>query len=192
MMLIFIPWDSVFTYCGIWGFNDRYITGIKIAYLPIEEWLFFPATHYAVVFIYECLNVYIKKDVLAKLYEPVLLAFAFVGIAAAVLHPGQLYSSMKMGGAAVLIFLMVFVFKPKWLSRFTLAFLISLLPFFIMNGMLTGTFIEEEIVWYNPAAIFNVRLGSIPVEDLWYNLFMLLTTVSFYEYFKRKINSSVI
>lgn len=186
MMLVFIPWDSLFTAYGIWGFNDKYVTGQKLAYLPMEEWLFFPATHFACIFIYECLNVYIKKDILKNIYKPILLAFAFVGLAALVMYPGQLYSSLKMGGAGLMVLIMVFVFKPVWLSRFTLAFLVSLIPFFIMNSILTGSFIDEEIVWYNPAHIFNVRLGTIPVEDMWYNLFMLLTTVGFYEWFRSR------
>lgn len=184
MMLVFIPMDSLFTYYGIWGFNERYITGTRIAYLPLEEWLFFPATHYAIVFVYECLNAYIKKDILQNSYRYILLALAIAGLVALSVYPGQLYSSTKMGGAAVFTLLMLFVVKPSWLSRFTLCFLVSLLPFLLMNGILTGSFIDEEIVWYNPAHIFNIRIGTIPVEDVFYNLFMLLTTISFYEWFK--------
>lgn len=185
MMVIFIPWDSLFTYYSIWGFNEHYTTGANIAYLPIEEWLFFPATHYACVFIYACLNAYIKKDILVSSYKYILGAFALAGIIVTVVYPLQLYSSMKMGGAALLVLLMLFVFKPTWLSRFTLAFLVSLLPFLLMNGILTGSFLDEPIVWYNPQHIFNVRIGTIPIEDIWYCLFMLLTTVSFYEFFAK-------
>lgn len=184
MMVIFIPWDSLFTYYGIWGFNDNYILGHNYFYLPIEEWLFFPATHFSVIFIYECLKAYIKKDILANAYKWILYFFVVSGLLVALIYPMQLYSSMKMGGAAVLT-LIVLRFNPAWLSRFTLMFLVSLVPFLIMNGILTGSFIEQEIVWYNPAHIFNYRIGTIPVEDVYYSLFMLLTTMLFYEGLKR-------
>ncbi|MBN8702969.1 MAG: lycopene cyclase domain-containing protein [Bacteroidetes bacterium] len=185
MMLIFIPWDSAFTYYGIWGFNDRYILGPTLFYLPIEEWLFFPATHYACLFIYECVGAYFKKDILDKYYKIVLALFVLVGIGCAILVPTQLYSSLKMGGAALVAAVVLFYYKPIWLNKFTAAFLLSILPFLLMNGLLTGAFIEQEIVWYNPNHIFNIRIGTIPVEDLFYNLFMLLTTVTFYEWFRK-------
>ncbi|HLP14076.1 MAG TPA: lycopene cyclase domain-containing protein [Flavobacteriales bacterium] len=192
MMLIFIPWDSIFTYYGIWGFNEKYTLGPRYAYLPIEEWLFFPATHFAVVFMYECLNTYIKKDVLARSYKFMLCLFILIGLIVAIFYPSQLYSSLKMGGAAVLTFVVLFFWNPKWLSRFTLCFLVSLLPFFIMNSILTGSFLDEPIVWYNPHHIFNIRIGTIPVEDIFYNLFMLLTTFCFYHWFKSWKNDPLI
>lgn len=184
--LVFVSWDSAFTYYGIWGFNNDYILGPRYSYLPLEEWLFFPVTLYACVFIYECLNTYIKKDILHISYKYILLAFAVTGIVVVILHPAQLYSSLKMGGAALLVLILVFILKPTWLSRFTLAFLVSLVPFFIMNSVLTGLFTPQPIVWYNPTHIFNVRLGTIPIEDIWYNLFMLLTVVGLYERFKKR------
>ena len=191
-MLIFIPWDIAFTYYGIWGYNEKYICGIYLLYLPIEEWLFFPVTLYACVFIYECLNSYIQTDLLRKIYMPILILIALTGITVSVLKPLQLYSSMKIGGASILILLCLFVFRSKFLSRFLLAYLVSLLPFFIMNAILTGSFIEEEIVWYHPSHIFNFRLFTIPVEDLFYCLFMMLLTVLFYDALQRKTNEATV
>jgi lycopene cyclase domain-containing protein len=192
MMVIFIPWDIAFTHYEIWGFNEKYICGIYVYNIPIEEVLFFPVTHYACVFIYECLNAYIKKDVLATTYKYILLGLSAIGIFVLALYPMQLYSSMKMGGAAIFVIILLYIVKPTWLSRFTLTFLVSLLPFFLMNGILTGSFIEEEIVWYNPHHIFNIRMGTIPIEDIFYSLFMLLTTVLIYEWLKSKTkNDSV-
>ena len=41
MMALFIPWDIAFTERGIWGFNPDYLSGLWIAGIPLEEWLFF-------------------------------------------------------------------------------------------------------------------------------------------------------
>ena len=50
-----------------------------------------------------------------------------------------------------------------------------------MDGILTGTFIEEEVVWYNDEAIMGMRLGTIPVEDIFYAMFLMLMNIAIYE-----------
>ncbi len=78
--LIFIVWDSIFTHHGVWGFNDKYLVGIYLYNLPLEEVLFFVTVPYACVFIYECLNVYIKQDFLqaGSLVATIILAIFII------------------------------------------------------------------------------------------------------------------
>ena len=65
-MLIFIPWDIIFTKQGIWGFNANYFLGIKLFSLPIEEWLFFICIPYACVFTHYALLYYFPNLTLTK------------------------------------------------------------------------------------------------------------------------------
>ena len=58
-----------------------------------------------------------------------------------------------------------------------MSYVVILIPFFLVNGILTGSGLPEPIVWYNDAENFGLRLGTIPVEDAIYNLGMLLTVV---------------
>lgn len=53
-----------------------------------------------------------------------------------------------------------------------------------MNGVLTGMFTEEPIVWYNNAENVSTRLITIPVEDIGYNMLMLLIVITVLEMFK--------
>ena len=74
-----------------------------------------------------------------------------------------------------------FVRKPKWMGRFYLGYFTCLIPFFIVNGLLTGSWIEEQVVWYDNSENLGFRLGTIPVEDSIYMLLMLLMTTFVYE-----------
>ncbi len=90
---IFIAWDVFFTVQGVWGFNDDYLTGLSFLKLPVEEWLFFFTVPFACVFIYECLNFYIKKDFLARAEQPLTLALAVIFLAVGLLFWGHLYTT---------------------------------------------------------------------------------------------------
>ena len=79
-MLIFIPWDIIFTAKGIWGFNDDYFLGTKLFHLPIEEWLFFICIPYACVFTHFALlhyfpNMKLSKSVTKKISYLLIIAF---------------------------------------------------------------------------------------------------------------------
>jgi lycopene beta-cyclase len=41
VMVVYVVWDLVATTRGHWSFADRYILGVRLLGLPMEEWLFF-------------------------------------------------------------------------------------------------------------------------------------------------------
>jgi lycopene cyclase domain-containing protein len=185
-MLVFIPWDMVKTGLGVWGFNQRYITGIYIGNLPVEEWLFFLAIPYACVFTYFALNYLIKKDFLFKYSGRVSLVLAFAFLAIGVLNISRLYTSVTFISTGLGLILHHFIVRPNYMGRFYIMYVVTLLPFFLVNGLLTGSFIPEEVVFYNNSQNLGIRLGTIPVEDMVYGLLMLLMNVSWFEYFRSK------
>ena len=63
---------------------------------------------------------------------------------------------------------------------------VSLIPFLLVNGILTGSF-NNPVVLYNSSAIINVRLLNIPLEDFFYCFSMLALTLLPYNYFKKRL-----
>ena len=185
-MLLFIPWDIYFTYIGVWGFNDAYLTGINFFGLPIEEYLFFICIPYASIFTHEALKYYLPTDPSEKASN----IFTYSVIAFLIILIGLGYSNWYTLSASVLALIVIivlkFFIKSKNLSRYYFSYLIILIPFFIVNGILTGSITTEPIVWYNNNENLGIRLGTIPIEDTVYGLSLLLINMSLYEYLKDK------
>jgi len=184
--VVFIVWDAIFTDMGVWGFNTRYLTGIEFVNLPLEEILFFFAIPYACLFTYEAMNYYIKKDILARVAYPLSLSFSAVLIILGIVFMEKWYTSVTFMGAGIFLLLLSSLKKPRYLGRFFVGYMVCLIPFLIVNGILTGSFIHEEIVWYNNAENLGVRIFTIPIEDSIYMLLMLLMSTSIYEEWKQR------
>ncbi|MFT2010909.1 lycopene cyclase domain-containing protein [Pontibacter sp. 13R65] len=174
---LFIIWDVLFTRAGIWGFNEEYLVGVKLFGLPLEEVLFFVTVPYACVFIYSVLNAYIAKDLLQSVARPVTYGLVPVLAVLAVFNIYNLYTSITFSLLAVLLVIHLRLFGTKVLGRFYLAYLVHLVPFLLVNGVLTYL----PIVWYNNDYNLGLRIVSIPVEDTMYSMLMLLLTISIFE-----------
>jgi lycopene cyclase domain-containing protein len=179
--IIFIVWDEIFTQHGIWGFNPQYLSGIYLFSLPLEEVLFFFCIPYACIFTYFALNYLIEKDWLfphQEIISSVIIIFCLVG--------GSYFMSKAYTGVTLLalgLFMAYHLLKlrPRYMGRFYTAFLATLVPFFIVNGILTGSFIDEPVVWYNNSENIGLRIGTIPVEDIFYSMLMLLMSITIAE-----------
>jgi len=73
-------------------------------------------------------------------------------------------------------------FLADWVNRYYLAYIVALLPFYIVNGILTSV----PIVLYNNAENLGKRVGTIPFEDHFYLMALLLMNIGFFEYFKQQ------
>jgi lycopene cyclase domain-containing protein len=181
---IFIVWDAIFTKWGVWGFNPKYLTGIYFINLPIEEVLFFICIPFSSIFIHEALITYEVNDYFKNYEKKITGTLIIISVLMAVFFHDKLYTFATFLLNA--IFLIVYpLFKIKSLSRFYFAYIIILIPFFIVNGILTGTGLEEPIVWYNNDENLGIRMLTIPIEDAFYGMLMLMLSVSIMEVFQR-------
>lgn len=183
---IFLVWDAIFTNNGIWGFNSDYHLPFLLFGMPIEEWLFFFCIPYASVFIHYSLE-YFKPSLLIskKGTQIITLGIIVTVIPVLFLNWGKAYTTVNYS-FLIGILTIGFFFGIEYLRRFYIAFLIILIPFFIVNGVLTGTGLEEPVVWYNNNENLGIRLFTIPIEDIGYAFTMLFGNVFLIEKFKKK------
>ena len=183
MMGLFIPWDVLFTRAGVWGFNGDHLWGARLLGLPVEEWLFFICVPYACVFTYHCLRVLGANDHLGPHVRPISAVLVIGLLVLAAWHWQLAYTSTAWALCALWVFFTAFVQRAPWLGRFYFAYLALLVPFMVVNGLLTGTGLEGEVVWYDNTENLGLRILTIPVEDIFYGMLMVGLTVSLYEAF---------
>lgn len=181
----FILWDVIFTDLGVWGFNSKYLVGITAINLPIEEWLFFICipyasifTHYAVIYFYPQFQL---GTTATKIISTVLIALLLMVV---IFNVDKKYTFYNF--TLLIVLLLYGLFKnDKSIKIFYLTFGIILIPFFLVNGILTGSFIDEQIVWYNDAENLGIRLFTIPIEDVGYAFNLLYMNVLLIEKLKK-------
>lgn len=184
---IFIIWDIFFTKAGIWSFNERYLSGIYIANLPLGEWLFFVVIPFCCVFIYRVLNYFFPKEPWSQKVTNNITNFLLgLCIGLAVTFYDRWYTVLTFSLLAVLIYLHGKVWQVPWLAKFYRAYAVILIPFFIVNGILTGFGIEEQVVWYNEAEFTGTRIATVPLEDAFYGMSLILGVTSIYEYLHKR------
>lgn len=180
--IIFIAWDILFTYLGYWGFNEKYLLGIHLINLPLEEVLFFVCIPYACVFTYFALTHLIEKDYLFPHQELISSLLSVVLMFAGLFYINKPYTGITFLLTGGFLAFQMIVLRPRYMGRFYFAFIFLLIPFLIINGILTGSIIDEPVVWYNNDANLGIRVGTIPIEDFFYGMLLILSNIAIYEW----------
>ncbi len=181
--LPFLIWDYLFTAQGFWGFNTDYLTGVHLGILPIEEILFFFVVPFACTFIYECCKYYFRHHQWTGLNKGLVIAIPLYGLVLSIVGDAGWYT--------VIVLLSMLMVLYTWLKgpdlRYVgISFVISLIPFFLVNGILTGGLSEAPIVWYNETQFSGIRLWTIPMEDLLYAFSLIVSVILLFEYIEAR------
>ena len=184
---IYIIWDFYFTAKNVWSFNENYTIGLKIYNLPIEEVLFFFIVHYCCVFIYECIKSYFPEIKNKHTADVILIFLALIFWVTGIIFCYKYYTSWTFILNAVfitVIYLKKNYFKTFDTTTFLFSYCIMLIPFLVVNGFLTAI----PVVLYNNAENLGIRIYTIPFEDAFYGMLLILMTIVIYE--KLKENKS--
>ena len=156
---------------------------MKIAVVVV---LFFVAVPFACMFIYEVINLFFpwtdRGQKWPRVTAWILLVTAALGAAA---FAERAYPALTFALTALALAL-VLRYRVSWLGPFFRGWAISLVPFFLINGVLTGTGLDEPVVWYNNQENMGIRLGTIPAEDAFYGMFMMLLYTSAVEWHRTR------
>lgn len=165
---LYILFDALLTKQGVWGFNPKYHSSIVWLGLPIEEFLFFIIIPYASIFLHDSIVLYFKNlKINNNITRAISGSLIIISLALILLNIDKTYT-VYIFSKVIAVLLISFFDKSELMNRFYLTFLIILLPFFMVNGILTGSLIGEPVVWYNEQEMIGIRIFTIPVEDSFY------------------------
>lgn len=182
----FIIWDSLFTKYGIWWFSPDYIMGLRILGLPVEECLFFICIPFACVFTYFCLDKFFKLNWANAFNNTIVFIGVILCILIALLFYDKTYTFVTAVVTTLAIVYLHFIANAEWIGKASLVYLILMLGFFPVNGVLTGSFLESAVVNYNPNEFLRVRMFTIPIEDAVYGYTQFLLVIYFFKRFQKK------
>ncbi len=186
--IIFILHDIVFTDLGVWGFNYYYLTGINIFNLPVEEVLFFICIPFGSLFIHATVTVQKPEWKIADNFLNIFsYSLVFLLMVFAFIFNDRIYTLHSFAASAILIIICLLKHK-ELIAKFYVTYAFILIPFLVVNGLLTGSLIENEIVWYNSLEMIGARIGTIPVEDFSYGFSLILSilVIDKYQIFTKK------
>jgi len=184
--IIFLVWDVIFTSKGIWSFNPDYVLGLNIFNLPLEEILFFICIPFACLFTYHCSTIFLRAKWNSTFEKYFLGILSFMLLITGIIFWHKAYTATTFISLSIFLFVLKYYFKVSWLQQFFTIYPLLLIPFFIVNGILTGTGLEHPVVLYNDSENLGIRLLTIPVEDIFYGMELLLLNIFFNEKFKRR------
>jgi lycopene cyclase domain-containing protein len=189
--VIFLVFDSIFNFYGVWNFNPRYITGIYLFNLPIEEIMFFICIPYSCVFTFYCLNKFYTISWNPKFENIFCTLFSISLITTGLIFWRKIYTSSTFISTAILCLFLKFVLNINWFGKAVSVFGILIVPFLLVNGILTGTGISEPVVLYNPSFNMGIRLLTIPVEDFIYGFELFLMNLCLYFRFSKNAPDAI-
>ncbi len=173
--VFFLVWDVLFTKQGIWGFNGDYLIGFDIVNLPIEEVLFFICIPYACTFTYYALQYLIPVSPFDKYQNPLKWLFLVIATGMMIAGFGRDYTFCT-GVFTFALMASSIIFRLNFKHIFLAYF--AIIPFFLAsNGLLTGSLLEEPIVWYNNDENLSFRVGTIPIEDFIYGFLLIALNI---------------
>jgi lycopene cyclase domain-containing protein len=178
--LLYITWDIYFTAIGVWSFNENYITGVKLINLPVEEVLFFFVVPYCCVFIYDCVRSYFSQLRNKRGADTFLVLLAVILLVMGVIYNDKYYTGWTFIFTGLFI-LAIYFFRNYFKNFDAISFLVSyaicLVPFLVVNGFLTSI----PVVMYNDAENLGIRIYTIPFEDAFYGMLLILMNIVLYE-----------
>ena len=175
--ILFLIWDSTVTYSH-WYFNEKYILGITIFNLPIEEILFFITVPFACLFTWEMIIRRTDEKKLEWISKIRPYIYLIIPIGILFFITGKHYTGLAVTFLGLAILLDQLLNTNLILEkRFYIYLSFVLLFTLIFNGYLTW----RPVVTYGVDYQLDFRIITIPIEDFIYGTALIFMNTAIYK-----------
>lgn len=178
--LPYIIWDLLVTNKW-WSFNADYISGFHFANLPIEEVLFFLVVPFSCLVIWVNIRKLVSGSIKIQIEYFTLIVSIITSLVSFI---NEWWYTLTISFVVALVSVMSMFSSTSMKNKSMLVFiLINCLLILVFNGYLTS----RPIVMYNPVTYSGILIGTIPIEDFFYGLALLIGNVLVYEKINQKL-----
>jgi isorenieratene synthase len=178
----FVLWDILVT-GRHWDFNPKYVLPLRIAGIPLEEWLFFFTVPFACLYTWELV---FKPWRGAREQPPAWLYSSFgllIPIGAALWWQGLEYTALVCFALAIAASIDVALDTKLWGHSRFFGFFVMVNAFtLVFNGYLTA----RPVVLYDAAYQLDLRIYTIPIEDFGFGWALVWIATSVFESVKAR------
>jgi lycopene cyclase domain-containing protein len=175
--LVFIVWDGLVT-GSFWWFNERFVTGLKLFRLPVEEVLLFFTVPYASLFLWVNFEALVRSGPGQFCWLHLLVPSLFLLTALFFLFLKRYYTFMACLFWALSLFADAVIGTNLFCRPSFQWFLLALFGLtFAFNGYLTA----RPVVLYNNAVKTNLNVWTVPIEDFLFVFSLVLLVFILYE-----------
>jgi lycopene cyclase domain-containing protein len=149
--------------------------------------MFFLVVPYACLFIYACLRAYWPlwhSHNLNRISTNAIITLSTICI---IYNPTHAYTTSTFGLLAITYIILLCTKYNQHLTHLIISWAVALLPMAFVNGILTG----NPLLIYDDTENLGIRIGTIPVEDFFYNLLYMTWMITLFEIFKGKSRKQI-
>lgn len=180
--IIFSTITVVLQLLGIFAFDIENTIGVVVKDIPLEQYLLNFSFSFTAISLFQYLNIKFPNNNLQK--YSLALSNLLLGLCVAFLFFGypKWYTLSTFAILLILLFLIEYVGKLRFMYRAYRVFAVMLIPFYFIYGFLFW----NDIVMVAKDQLTGMYVAKIPVENHFISLAMVLVSIYMFEFFKSK------
>ncbi|MCH4814726.1 MAG: lycopene cyclase domain-containing protein [Saccharolobus sp.] len=174
---LYLFWDFLATWRDSWSFNPKYVIGIYIIDLPIEEVMFFLVTPFATLLIFDFIRNKVRDAEIKWIPKTIGISIPLLSLSLPFVYTYS-YTFIDLIYLIMSLTISLLIARDLLISRNFWIFIgLSYIPFLVFDYFLTS----DPIVVYGPHSILGIRFITIPIEDFIYSFSMITLYTLFYK-----------
>lgn len=173
--------DNWFVVQGCLIYNSDLVSASHFGEVPIESIAYYFIMPFLSLFFYRFTKNLFSKKIKIQFANYVTAGFIIIILALILAFNAKTYTMIVGAMAVVFLLIQLILVRGKYMKYFWISFVIQLIPFFIVEGIIA----HKSIIQFYSSGNSGIHIFSIPIERVIMNLNIYLLPVMITESFKK-------